>query len=164
MIPMLRSGSASFQGRWQHAAEAKIAPPGPRPDGLPVLIAGKGPRMLDLVVRHADQWNSAWYGYPAQADRLRGNIERLNAALEKAGRDPATLTLTAGVFVAIQPAEDDRPEEAIGGTIDEIAEALAGYESIGIGHLIVHLWPRTVEAVHLLGEAAKLVRGQSIKP
>ncbi len=66
MVPMLRTGAATFADRWQRADDAELAPPGLRASGLPVLIAGKGPRMLELVARHADQWNSAWYGDPAK--------------------------------------------------------------------------------------------------
>jgi alkanesulfonate monooxygenase SsuD/methylene tetrahydromethanopterin reductase-like flavin-dependent oxidoreductase (luciferase family) len=41
--PMLRSGNASFDGRWQRAADAALVPPGPRPGGPPILIAWQGP-------------------------------------------------------------------------------------------------------------------------
>ena len=35
---------------------------------------------------------------------------------------------------------------------------MSGYAALGVTHLIVHLWPRTVEAVRQLGEIASLVR------
>jgi probable F420-dependent oxidoreductase len=158
IVPMLRTGTATLDGRWQHAADARLAPPGPRSDGPPILIAGKGPRMLDLVARHADAWNAAWYGHPDEADELRERITRLHAALDAAGRPRDSLELTAGIFVATSPADDDRPEETITGGVDEIAEALAGYGALGVTHLIVHLWPRTVEAVEQLGAAAAIAR------
>jgi probable F420-dependent oxidoreductase len=160
VVPMLRQGSATFSGEWQRATDAALAPPGPRAGGPPLLIAGKGPRMLRLVARYADQWNSAWYGYPEKADLLRENIDRVHAALDAVGRDRATLGLTAGVFVATAPGDDDRPEEVVSGSPEEIAKALAGYADLGVGHLIVHVWPRTVEAVHRLGAAAALARSQ----
>jgi probable F420-dependent oxidoreductase len=158
IVPMLRSGTATFDGRWQHAADARLAPPGLRSDGPSILIAGKGPRMLELVARHADAWNSAWYGHPDEANELRERISRLHAALDSAGRPRDSLELTAGIFVAASPADDDRPEETITGSLDEIAEALAGYGALGVTHLIVHLWPRTVEAVEQLGAAAAIAR------
>jgi probable F420-dependent oxidoreductase len=158
IVPMVHGEQVTFDGRWQRAQDVEIAPPGPRPESLPILIAGKGPRMLKLVARYADQWNSAWYGRPESADRLRENIGRVNQALDEAGRDPSTLTLTAGIFVATAPGEDDRPETLISGSAEEIAEGLAGYAELGISHLIVHLWPRTVEAVHQLAQAAALAR------
>jgi alkanesulfonate monooxygenase SsuD/methylene tetrahydromethanopterin reductase-like flavin-dependent oxidoreductase (luciferase family) len=155
---MLRGDTATFEGDWERARDARLAPPGPRPDGPPILIAGKGPRMMDLVARHASAWNSAWYGRPEEADVLRDRISRLHEALDAAGRPRDSLELTAGVFVAISPADDDRPEEAMSGSIDEIAAALAGYAALGVSHLIVHLWPRTAEAVTQLGAAAASAR------
>ncbi|MEO8245962.1 MAG: LLM class flavin-dependent oxidoreductase [Chloroflexota bacterium] len=157
IVPLLRTGSASFAGRWQHASDAEIAPRGPRPDGPPLLIAGKGPRMLDLVARHADAWNAAWYGHPDEAHELRERIGRLREALARAGRDPATLELTAGIFVAVAD-DPDAPENAIRGTTDEIGAALAGYAALGVSHVVVHLWPRTAAAVEQLAAAAKVAR------
>jgi probable F420-dependent oxidoreductase len=157
MLPMLRSGTATFSGRWHRAERADLAPPHPRDGGPPIMIAGKQPRMLDLVARHADQWNAAWYGHPDQADELRERLANLRSALDAAGRDPSTLTLTAGVFVAVAD-DPDAPETAMRGSVDEIADALAGYDAMGISHLIVHLWPRTTEAVTRLADAARLTR------
>jgi probable F420-dependent oxidoreductase len=157
IVPLLRTGSASFAGRWQQATNAQIVPRGPRPEGPPLLIAGKGPRMLDLVARHADAWNAAWYGHPDEAHELRERIGRLRDALARAGRDPATLELTAGIFVAVAD-DPDAPEEAIRGTADEIGAALAAYEALGVTHLVVHLWPRTAAAVEQLAAAADVAR------
>jgi probable F420-dependent oxidoreductase len=158
MLPMLRGKSATFSGTWHRASRATLAPPHPRDGGPPIMIAGKQPRMLELVARHADQWNAAWYGDPDTADELRARLANLRAALDAAGRDPATLELTAGVFVAVEE-DDDAPETAIRGSLPEIADALARYEGLGISHLIVHLWPRTADAVTRLAEAARLARG-----
>jgi len=157
ILPMLRDGTATFKGRWHEADHAELLPPGPRPGGPPILIAGKQPRMLELVSRHADMWNAAWYGHPAEAHELRERLARLRRALDAAGRDPATLELTAGVFVAV--AEDpDAPDNAMRGTDEEIADALAGYAELGISQLMVHLWPRTPDAVAALTGAAALAR------
>jgi alkanesulfonate monooxygenase SsuD/methylene tetrahydromethanopterin reductase-like flavin-dependent oxidoreductase (luciferase family) len=82
IVPLLRGETVTFNGRWQRADNAVVAPPGPRPDGPPLLIAGKGPRMLELVARHATSWNAAWYGQPDQADELRERIGRLHAAMD----------------------------------------------------------------------------------
>ncbi len=158
IVPLLRGDSATFRGRWQRADEALIIPPGPRPDGPPLLIAGKRPRMLELIARHATSWNAAWYGHPDEADELRERIARLHGAMDAIGRPRGEIELTAGIFVATSPADDDRPEEAIRGNSEEIAAAIAGYEALDITHVIVHLWPRTVEAVRGLGDIASIVR------
>ncbi len=158
LVPLLRDGHVNFSGEYHRAIDAELGPRPIREGGPPILIAGKGPRMLELVVRHADAWNAAWYGHPDEADGLRERLANLHAALEAAGRDPATLDMTAGIFVAFDGAEPDAPEHAIRGTTEEIASALAGYDELGISHLIAHVFPRSTEAVSRLAEAAALAR------
>lgn len=162
LVPLLRAGHVSFEGRY-HRADADLIPRGPRLNGPPILIAGKQPRMMQLVARYADQWNAAWYGPPADATELAGRIARQRAACEAEGRDPSTLTLTAGILVAfphLLPGGDgeDPPEEAIRGDVDYVAEQLAGYETHGVEHAIAHIWPRNAAAVRALSEAAEMAR------
>jgi probable F420-dependent oxidoreductase len=164
LMPMLRGESVTFEGRYHSARDAIALPPPVREGGPPVLIAGKQPRMLGLVARHAHQWNAAWYGDPRQADDLRTRLANLGRALETADRDPATLTTTAGIFVAFDGADDDVPERAIRGSTQEIADALARYNELGISHLIAHLYPRTPDSVARLGEAAALARERLAVP
>ncbi len=129
-----------------------------RPGGPPILIAGKQPRMLGLVAKYADQWNGAWYGFPEAADDLRTRLANVRGALDEAGRDPASLTLTAGISVAFEDASSNAPERAIRGTRDEMADALAGYAELGIEHLIAHVYPRSADSVERLADAAALAR------
>jgi probable F420-dependent oxidoreductase len=158
IAPLLRGDSVTFDGRYYQVTDAVLAPKPVRPGGPPVLIAGKQPRMLGLVARHAQQWNAAWYGDPATADELRTRLANLRSALAEAGRDPSTLELTAGIFVAFPGADDETPERAMRGSTDEIARMLAGYAELGISHLIAHIFPRTPDAVARLAEAAGRAR------
>jgi hypothetical protein len=119
--------------------------------------------MMRLVARFADQWNAAWYGQPAEATELAERIERQRAACVAEGRDPPTLELTAGIFVAFPHLLDggdgeEPPRSAIQGGIDEVAEALAGYEMHGVEHVIAHVWPRNAAAVDALAGAAARAR------
>jgi len=158
VVPLLRTGRVSFDGQYHTARDVELRPAPVRPNGPPILIAGKQPRMLKLIAEHADQWNAAWYGHPDEADELRTRLANLRAALDEAGRDPATLEITVGIFVVFEGAEADAPERAIHGSIDEVASALAGYAELGASHLIAHVFPRTPDAVRQLAEAAALAR------
>lgn len=158
VVPLLRNGRVTYSGKYHHATDAELRPLPVREGGPPILIAGKQPRMLQLVARHADQWNAAWYGHPDQADELRERLGNLRTALDAAGRDPASLEITVGIFVAFEGADADTPERALRGTVDEIADGLAGYAALDVKHLIVHIFPRTTDAVKRLGEAAALAR------
>ena len=164
VLPLLRDGQVKVEGRW-HRAEAKLLPAGPRPNGPPILIAGKRPRMLHLVARHADAWNAAWYGRREEAAELEQRIALLREACAAEGRDLSTITLTAGLFVSFpalqQPEDEDPPENAISGDAEEVGRALATYRELGIEHLIVHLWPPSAAAVNELGRAAEVARADA---
>jgi probable F420-dependent oxidoreductase len=162
VVRLLRGETVTYKGRWHHVEDARLLPEPIRP-GLPVLVAGKQPRMLSVVARSANAWNAAWYGDPAEADELRTRLANLHAALDEAGRDPATLELTAGIFVDTGNTED-APKTAIRGDAAEIADALARYDDLGISHLIAHTWPRTPDAVARLGEAAAIARERLAVP
>ena len=157
-MPLLRGERVSFEGRYHRAEDVELLPRPIRAGGPPILIAGKQPRMLGLVAKHAHQWNSAWYGFPDEADVLRTRLADLGHALDAAGRDPATLTRTAGISVVFDGAKPSAPERAIRGTPDEMADALAGYAELGIEHLIAHVYPRSADSVRRLSEAAALAR------
>ena len=163
VLPLLREGQVKVEGRW-HRADAELLPPGPRPNGPPILIAGKRPRMLRLVARYADAWNAAWYGRLEEAGELRRRISALREACQMEGRDPATITLTVGLYAHLpdlpDPGYEDPPDRAISGNADELGEALAAYADIGVEHVIVHLWPPTVAAVTELGRAAEVARAK----
>jgi hypothetical protein len=88
---------------------------------------------------------------------------RQRAACEAEGRDPGTLTLTAGIFVAFPHLlaggdGEEPPESAISGDVDAVAAALAGYEVHGVEHVIAHIWPRNAAAVEALAQAATRAR------
>ena len=118
--------------------------------------------MLRLTARHADAWNTAWFGAPD--DRLRGRMDAFDEALAAEGRDPATIERTVGIEIrdpslgAAEPADgpedgEDGEDRAFGGSVDELAEAIAAYDELGIGHLIAILQPITEASLERLALA-----------
>jgi alkanesulfonate monooxygenase SsuD/methylene tetrahydromethanopterin reductase-like flavin-dependent oxidoreductase (luciferase family) len=140
---LIRTGRADVEGRFVTARDAVLLPPA-RPD-LPILVAAKGPRMLELTARHADAWNLAWFGLPNERlARVRGELLE---TCRRVGRDPATLSMTVGVTVRYptegpQPADAPAPA-ALTGTAEEIAAGLAAHAAAGADHLVVALEPCT---------------------
>ena len=61
-----------------------LAEPKPVQDPLPILIGGRGDRMLGVVAEHADEWNM-WAGPEPFAERSGA----LDARCTAIGRDPA---------------------------------------------------------------------------
>jgi alkanesulfonate monooxygenase SsuD/methylene tetrahydromethanopterin reductase-like flavin-dependent oxidoreductase (luciferase family) len=162
---LIREGRADLDGRWITARDAALVPPA-RPD-IPILIAAKRPRMLELTARHADAWNLAWFGVPDE--RLAKGREDLAAAVAAAGRDPATLDITVGIEVrypelmAVAPVDpepaEDRRMVPLSGSDEEIAAGLAAHAALGANHLIAVLDPPTPAAVERFAAAVRLQRG-----
>jgi len=159
LAPLVRTGRASFEGRWHSARDVELIPHHRRADGssMPILIAGKRPRMLRLVAEHADAWNTAWLG---PATQLEPRMTGLRSALADAGRDPGSLDVTVGINVVL-PELSEQPLEvgdALTGSPEELAEELRAYRRAGAAHLITTLEPGTPEAVRQLGRAVALAR------
>ena len=142
---MLRTGEATHAGRHERAWHARLAPRGPRPAGLPVMVGATGPRMLRLTAELADDWN-AGLRTPEECAPL---VARLDEAIHLAGRDPATLSRSAEARVRTIPADPGvEPEEReLRGSPAEIASSLRRYAPLGFGHLQIQVRPNTVEAV-----------------
>jgi probable F420-dependent oxidoreductase len=156
---LIREGRTDIDGRWTQARDAVLAPPA-RPD-IPILIAAKRPRMLELTARHADAWNLAWFGEPNE--RLATVRADLAAACASVGRDPATLEITVGINVrypdlatATYPVGNEGL--ALTGSADEVAAGLAAHAALGAGHLIANLEPATPPAVERFAQAVARYR------
>lgn len=149
IAPLLRGENVTFSGRYHEAQEAVLAPaPGRR---IPVLIAGEGPRILRLTARHADAWNTAWYGAPDE--RLHRQLAALDRALHVEDRDPTTLTRTVGMVVRDEDRGASADEGEFAGSVEELARAIDAYAALGIDHLIVVLQPMTEASLDRLSEA-----------
>lgn len=60
--PLLRGETVTFEGEYFTTRDAVLEPPPAR--DIPILVASFGARMLGLTARHADAWNTAWFGHP----------------------------------------------------------------------------------------------------
>lgn len=146
--------------------DAVLRPP-VRPD-LPILIAGKRPRMLELTARHADAWNLAWFGLPDE--RLARVRAELVEACERVGRDRATLGITVGVTIRYPTATTARAEPAapptspaLTGSPAEVAAGLAAHAEAGADHVIASLDPCTPETLAAFADAVARFRGWPVE-
>jgi probable F420-dependent oxidoreductase len=155
--PLLDGERLTVHGRWNDVTDCVLLPPPAR--RIPILIAGKGERMLSLVAAHADQWNAAWYGRPNA--RWRGRIADLHRALELAGRDPASLAITAGVEVDNgDPGDRTGLGEHLPPDPSAIADALHEWAAAGVAHVQLNSGPTDEQLVDTFAEAvARFRRG-----
>lgn len=159
LVRLLGEGPASFEGERFRLHDAYNHPrpaQSPRP---PIWLGGKGgPRLLGLVARLADGWNTAWRWTPeAYAER----VAAARRACERAGRDPATLRLSLGLFTVLgaDDADLDRRyalmaerlpagvaaamplqtlrRDCLAGTPEQAVERLGRFAELGVEELIV---------------------------
>lgn len=156
--PMLKTGKADFHGEYYAANDADLMPRGPRPNGLPLMIASTGDRMLDLTARYADAWNG-WVVRGRNAELLG----RLDAACEASGRDPATLERVGMVMVDHTGAEidPDARRPPIQGSPEEMAEAFRSLADDGLSHLVVAHEPNNLAGLEVLAPVLEILDGGS---
>ncbi len=151
IVPLIRGDRVTFNGQWSAVEDAVLLPP-PRRPSMPILIAAKGERMLRLTARHADAWQTAWFGLPD--DRFRKRHNDLLAACEVEGRDPGTLELTVGVDVSDAQEGAHLPLDA-----QAIADGLAAWASAGIGHLQIGMPMTAAATVDIVLDGIRRYRG-----
>ena len=155
VVRLLRDETVTFDGRYYQTRDAVVLPTPSR--RIPILIAGNKPRMMGLVARYADSWNTAWFGRPD--DKLRERLADLDKALDEAGRDRDSLERHVGLLVRDpdQPGDDDA--DWFTGSVEELVELLREHERLGFAHAVVILEPRTPRSISRLAEAVSLSRG-----
>jgi alkanesulfonate monooxygenase SsuD/methylene tetrahydromethanopterin reductase-like flavin-dependent oxidoreductase (luciferase family) len=138
IIPMLHEGHVDFKGQYYEARDCALRPRGPTPKGPKIWIGARRPRMLRLIAKYADAWNTVWHRWPEGVEKAYPSMKQ---ACEEEGRDPARLELTAGTVVKIlgqgEARQDDYP--GIQGEPEEVANGLRGFEAAGVKHLVVQV-------------------------
>jgi len=176
---LLGAAPFTFAGDAHRAFGAQSLPPArqvPRPR---VFVGGKGDRLLRLIAEHADGWNTCWSW---TADAYRERAEQLARACDAAGRDPATVWRSLGLYALC--GEDERdlarrfeimaaqappgvmkgvdlPTFRAGklvGTVDQVREQAAQWNDLGVDTLIagvgaVPFHAAGIDDVEMLGHA-----------
>ena len=152
IVPLLRTGHVDFEGKYYQARGCELRPRGPRPDGPPILIGAKGPRMLRLAATYADLWNAEGpMRRPEEIIPLRISGD---AACAEVGRDPSTLGRSASVVVNLPVAQGQSGQRSSArgkklglASPEEIAEMLGGYAREGLSHVQLWLTPNTITSL-----------------
>lgn len=111
---------------------------------VPIWVSGMGPRSMDLTAAEADGWMAFAPGAAYGTQYLQG----INAACEKAGRDPADLeraVLSVGCVL-----DDDEPADSERGMANGGPLAAVFFHNLIEGSLDFELSPELVEAAAAL--------------
>jgi probable F420-dependent oxidoreductase len=155
---MFGGGPFTFDGRHERADQARCLPRPVQRPAPPIWVGGKGERLVALAGRHADGWNTAWIWTPEQ---WAGRAALLDRACEEAGRDPASVTRSVGLYALAGEDEADlarrfrRLQELsppgvldgveladwragrLVGTVEEVGEQVRHWESVGVSSLVL---------------------------
>ncbi len=162
IVPLLRTGRVDFEGKYYQVQGCELRPRGPRPNGPPILIGAKGPRMLRLAATYADLWNAE--------GPMRGPEEIIplraagDAACAAVGRDPATLGRSASVVVnlPLMQAQHGQPESVASEQPESvspegIAQMLRNYAQEGLSHVQLWLVPSTIASLEWFDQVFNLL-------
>ena len=147
IVPLLREGRVAFEGQYFDARDCELRPRGPRPNGPPIWIGASQPRMMGLVARFADAYNTVWHGHPRM---LEEPFAALDAACREAGRNPSSVLRTSGTFVAVPGLEPDGAgpaDQTLRGSAEELAEQLHAFHAAGAQRMTCILDPWSTEAI-----------------
>ena len=139
---LLQDGTIDFDGRYYQARDCELLPRGPRPNGPPLMLGSRGPRMLRIALPYVQSWN-VWF---ADTGNSPSGVPALRALVDDAcrdvGRDPADVERTVAVLVRfpggagrIQGEYAKREQTPLEGSPEEMAEILRAYAAEGIGHV-----------------------------
>jgi alkanesulfonate monooxygenase SsuD/methylene tetrahydromethanopterin reductase-like flavin-dependent oxidoreductase (luciferase family) len=153
----------AFTGKHYQLVNCPALPKPVQQPHPPVIVGGAGPRRTPaLAARFADEFNLPPFQGPAATAKA---FERVRAACEKIGRDPATLELSVTLTTvcgadraeverrgAVSPPQYQAADLA--GTPDAVVEQLAAYRDVGATRAYLRLLDlRDVEQIALLGES-----------
>jgi probable F420-dependent oxidoreductase len=154
---LLGGGPLTFEGRYHRAAGAVNLPPAFQEPHPPVFVGGKGDRLIQLAVEHADGWNTCWAWTP---DAYRDRLDVLERSCDKVGRDPATVWRSLGLYAlcgedradlerrfarmrdvlpprVVMGTVDDWRDGHLVGTVDEIRAQRDQWGALGVETLIL---------------------------
>ncbi|MFO1538171.1 MAG: LLM class flavin-dependent oxidoreductase [Actinomycetota bacterium] len=154
---LLAGNPVTFAGRAHAAAGAVLDPPPVQTPRPPLFVGGKGDRVLRAAVDLADGWNTCWVWTPAA---YRERLDALHRACDAAGRDPATVWRSLGLYALCGEDEADLArrferlravsppgvldvdlaewrEGRLVGTPEQIRAQLAGWADLGVETVIL---------------------------
>jgi F420-dependent oxidoreductase-like protein len=164
----------SFEGRYYALEECRFLPKPVQRPHPPIVLGGKGgPRLARLVARWADEFNRVG-GTP---DELRASIERVTDALDRQGRDRASVAMSFMTWVFVGRTDDewrDRADRArrmdpttgsleeyladisrdcIVGTVEQAIDRMNEYAAAGVQRFVLnHELFDELEQIELLAE------------
>ncbi len=126
---------------------------------VPIFLGGKGDRLLSIVARYCDGWNTCW---AYEFDDYKNRIDSLKRSCEKYDRDPQSIHLSLGLYCVVADTQKEiedyfklicelsppgvakgktleswKPGRLVG-TTQEVAEQISRWSDLGVNEIIVN--------------------------
>ena len=140
---LLLNPTTTYDGEYY---QLKEAPSNPRPvqtPRMPLTLAGHGPKMLGIIAKHADRWNS--FG---TIEQMQERNQILDEACERIGRDPREITRS--MYRWVSPENGDH-----WASVEAFKDMVGRYMEVGVEEFIIEC-PRDDQRDLLEGVAAEL--------
>ena len=160
-------GLFSFSGRYYTVESSPGLPKPVQRPRPPIIVGGRGKqRTPSLAARFAAEYNMPF----ASIDDFTEQVERVKAACEANGRDPASMTFSAALVVCVGRDEDEfaRRAAAIGrkgdelrangacGTVDEVIATLRKWDSAGAQRVYLQILDLSdLDHLQMIAEAVR---------
>jgi probable F420-dependent oxidoreductase len=179
---LLGGGPFTYDGRYHRAYSAHNGPAARQQPTPPIIVGGKGDRLLGIVAELADGWNTCWAW---TFDDYRERVEVLARACDRFDRDPATVSRSLGLYALCGESEADLEQRfrrlvtltppgvldgvtldqwragRLVGTVEQIREQVARWSDLGVDTLVAGVGAvpfaiTTTDDVELLAHALEL--------
>lgn len=163
IIRALLAGERVTVGGEFTSVDDAVVLPAPQ-ERVPLMIGSVGERVLRAALPYVDAWNCwyAWFGNTPEG--FAALHERTTALAAEVGRNPAEISRSATVFVALDARESDRPHADLApvrGSTGEIAEQLQEFGTAGVDEAILVLSPIDERSIRQLHDVVVRVRATS---
>jgi alkanesulfonate monooxygenase SsuD/methylene tetrahydromethanopterin reductase-like flavin-dependent oxidoreductase (luciferase family) len=149
---LLAGERVTFHGRFHTVDDALLLPPPARRPKL--MLGANAPRMLSIGLPHVDSWNTWFTRYGNTAEGFAAHNAEIDAAAERAGRDPREIERSACVFVSFDAGgERQNDEGAPAVPADALPAHLRALEEAGAQETILVLDPITEQSIRSLRTA-----------
>jgi F420-dependent oxidoreductase-like protein len=126
---LCRNDLTTYHGEHYHLTDAPGRPGPVQKPRPPFTLGGHGPKMLRIIARYADAWNS--FGTPEQ---MRERNALLDASCRAIGRDPVTLRRSLYGWASMMPSDP-------WSSVDAFRDMVGRYRDVGINEFIIDAPP-----------------------
>jgi alkanesulfonate monooxygenase SsuD/methylene tetrahydromethanopterin reductase-like flavin-dependent oxidoreductase (luciferase family) len=150
---LLAGERVSVSGRFYVVEDAVLLPPPRR--RVPLMVGTTGERMLSITLPHVDAWNTWFDEFGNEPGRFAELNARIDAAAERAGRNPRDVERSACLLVAVDAAAAERPStpDAPALPVADLRPALRMLSDGGADEAILVASPITEASIRELGAA-----------